>query len=244
MQHHATPTPGVQPHKTLHHERGEEFVRTASRTQRAVEVEMSKRAEEPVSFPARTAQESTRILGIAGSLRLESYNRKLLEAARERAPSAVAVELWDGLKRVPPFDEDDEHDPGAAVRELRDAIERADAVLISTPEYNRSLPGQLKNALDWASRPYGAGVLRGKPVAVVGASQLPTGAARAQAEVRIVLAGIGAQVIDAELPLTRAREDFDELGQLCSPAHRQSLGRLLEQLALATTRTDPTAAAA
>ena len=141
---------------------------TTSRTERAVQVEMSKRTEEPVSFPARTAQESTRILGIAGSLRLESYNRKLLEAARELAPSAVEVELWVGLKRVPPFDENDEHDPGTAVLELRDAIERADAVLISTPEYNRSLPGQLKNALDWASRPYGAGVSRGKPVAVVG----------------------------------------------------------------------------
>lgn len=154
------------------------------------------------------------------------------------------MDLWDGLKQVPPFDEDDEHDPGAAVLELRDAIDRADAVLIATPEYNRSLPGQLKNALDWASRPYGATVLRGKPVAVVGASQLPTGAARAQGEVRMVLAGIGAQVIDAELPLTRAHEHFGEMGQLCSAAHRQSLTRLLEQLALAATRTDPTAGAA
>ena len=175
---------------------------------------------------------------------MESYNRKLLEAARELAPSAVEVDLWDGLKRVPPFDEDDEHDPGAAVLELRDAIERADAVLIATPEYNASMPGQLKNALDWASRPYGATVLRGKPVAVVGASLLPTGAARAQAQARGLLALIGAQVIDAELPLTRGHEHFGEMGQLCSAAHRQSLSRLLEQLALAATRTDPAAAAA
>jgi hypothetical protein len=94
---------------------------------------MSKRTDEPVRFPVRTAQESTRILGIAGSLRVESYNRKLLEAARELAPSAVQVDLWDGLKRVPPFDEDDEHDPGAAVLELRDTIDRADAVRIATP---------------------------------------------------------------------------------------------------------------
>jgi chromate reductase, NAD(P)H dehydrogenase (quinone) len=154
------------------------------------------------------------------------------------------VELWDGLKLVPPFDEDDEQDPGAAVLELRDAIERADAVLIATPEYNASVPGQLKNALDWASRPYGATVLGGKPVAVVGVSPLPTGAARAQAQARVLLALIGAQVIDAELALARAQEQFDGIRQTCSPEHRRGLSRLLQQLALAATRTDPTAAAA
>ena len=205
---------------------------------------MNKRTNEPVSSPLRTAHESTRILGISGSLRMDSYNRKLLQAARELAPSAVEVELWDGLKLVPPFDEDDEHDPGAAVLALREAIERADAVLIATPEYNASLPGQLKNALDWASRPYGATVLDGKPVAVVGASPLPTGAARAHAQARVLLALIGAQVIDAELALARSPAQFDEMGQLRSPEHRGGLSRLLEQLALAARRTEPTAAAA
>jgi hypothetical protein len=98
------------------------------------------------------------------------------------------------------------------------------------------LPGQLKDALDRASRPYGESVLTGKPIVVIGASQLPT-AAHSQAEVRMVLAGIGAQVIDADLPLVRAHEPFDGTGQLCSAAHRQSLGRLLEQLSLAATPT-------
>jgi len=205
---------------------------------------MSKRTDELVRFLARTAQKAAGVVGIAGSLRVESYNRKLLRAARELAPSAVKVDLWDGLKRVPPFDEDDERDRDTAVLELREAIERADAVLIATPECNGSLPGQLKNALDWASRPYGATALRGKPVAVVGASQLPTGAARAQAEVRMVLSGIGAQVIDAEFPLARAHQHFDEMGRLCSAAHPQSVSRLLEQLALAATRTNPPGAAA
>jgi chromate reductase len=133
---------------------------------------------------------------------------------------------------------------GAAVLELRDAIERADAVLIATPEYNASMPGQLKNALDWAARPYGGTVLAGKPVAVIGASPLPTGAARAQAQARVRLALIGAQVIDAELALAGAQEQFDGMGQLCSPDHRHGLSSLLEQLALAATRTDPTIAAA
>ena len=205
---------------------------------------MNKRTETPLSFPLRTDNGTTHILSISGSLRAESYNRKLLEAARELAPSTVVVEHWDGLRRMPPFDEDDENDPGAVVFELRDAIERADALLIATPQYNASLPGQLKNALDWASRPRATNVLLGKPVAVVGASPSPGGAARAQAEARKVLAAIGAQVIDAEFVLARAHEQIDDTGQLSSATHRRSLSRLLKQLALAATRTDPTAAAA
>jgi chromate reductase, NAD(P)H dehydrogenase (quinone) len=209
-----------------------------------LEVLMSKRADQRLSSPPQAGHEATRILGISGSLRVESYNRKLLQAARELAPSTVEVELWDGLKRVPPFDEDDEHDPGAAVLELRDAIARADAVLIATPQYNGSLPGQLKNALDWASRPYANNVLQGKPVAVVGASPSPSGAVRAQAEARMVLAAPGAQVIDEELALARAYEQFDGVGRLGSVAHRRSLSRLLERLTLAALHTDRVAAAA
>ena len=205
---------------------------------------MSKRTDERLRSPQQTDQQPTRILGIPGSLRVKSYNRKLLQAAQELAPSKVEVELWDGLKRVPPFDEDDELDPGAAVLELRNAIGQADAVLIATPQYNGSLPGQLKNALDWASRPYTNNVLQGKPVAVIGASPSPSGAARAQTEARLVLAAPGSQVISAELPLARAHEQFDDTGRLSSPAHRRSLRRLLEQLALAAVPTDRIAAAA
>jgi chromate reductase, NAD(P)H dehydrogenase (quinone) len=187
-------------------------------------------ADTITSLPVRPAPEPTRILAIPGSLRAKSYNRKLLEAARDLAPTDVAVELWNGLKRLPPFDEDDENDPGAAVLELRDVITHADAVLIATPQYNASLPGQLKNALDWASRPHRSNVLRGKPVAVIGASPSPSGATRAQAEARVVLAAIGAEVLDTELAVARVNEQFDADGGLAAPARRRDLKTLLEQL--------------
>ena len=105
-----------------------------------------------------------RILGISGSLRRGSHNRKLLRAAEELLPPGVELELWDELKAVPPFDEDDEAGPEpAAVASLRDAVAAADAILIATPEYNASVPGQLKNAIDWLSRPVATTPLRGKP---------------------------------------------------------------------------------
>jgi chromate reductase len=149
---------------------------------------MSKFSQEIAVADNRTARRSMRVLCISGSLRRDSYNRKLLRAAGELAPPAAELVHWHGLKALPPFDEDDEHAPGAAVVALREAIARADALLIATPQYNASLPGQLKNALDWASRPYESNVLRGKPVAVIGASPSPSGAARSQAEARTVLA--------------------------------------------------------
>ncbi|MER3408889.1 MAG: hypothetical protein C4306_02030, partial [Thermoleophilia bacterium] len=129
-----------------------------------------------------------RILGISGSLRRGSYNSLLLRAASEMLPPSVELQAWDGLKAVPPFDEDDEAGPApAAVASLRGAIAASDAVLIATPEYNGSIPGQLKNALDWASRPFDATPLRNTPVAVVGASTGAFGAAWAQADLRCVL---------------------------------------------------------
>ncbi len=157
-----------------------------------------------------------RVLCISGSLRRDSYNRKLLSAASGLAPPTAELVQWGGLKALPPFDEDDEHTPGPAVFALREAIARADALLIATPQYNASLPGQLKNALDWASRPYETNVLRGKPVAVIGASPSPSGAARSQAEARTVLAAIGADVLDTQLALARAHEQFDSYGQLAA----------------------------
>jgi chromate reductase len=125
-------------------------------------------------------------------------------------PDDVELELWDGLKEVPPYDEDDDVSPApAAVARLRAAIAGADALLIATPEYNSSLPGQLKNALDWASRPLATNVLRNKPVAVVGASTGMFGAVWAQAELRKVLGAIGARVVGEELPIGQAHEKCD-----------------------------------
>jgi chromate reductase, NAD(P)H dehydrogenase (quinone) len=181
--------------------------------------------------PESAERRATRIVGISGSLRRGSYNRKLLRAACELTPAfAAELSVWDGLGTLPPFNEDDEHAPGDAVRALRAAIARADAVLIATPQYNASLPGQLKNALDWASRPYESNVLRGKPVAVIGASPSPSGAARSQAEARTVLTAIGADVLDVELPLARAPQHFDGGGRLRSPTHNRALSQILEQL--------------
>src|SRR5438445_7949550 len=124
-----------------------------------------------------------RVLGIPGSLRQDSLNKALLRTAAERLPGGVELETFDRLAEIPPFSEDAEAGPAPdAVRELREAIRAADAVLIATPEYNHSLPGQLKNALDWASRPAGQSALSGKPAAVIGASKSMFGAVWAQAE--------------------------------------------------------------
>jgi chromate reductase, NAD(P)H dehydrogenase (quinone) len=156
-----------------------------------------------------------RILAISGSLRRGSHNTSLLRAAGELlAPSAELV-LWDGLKGVPPYDQDDDVEPAPpAVAELRRAVAAADAVLIATPEYNSSVPGALKNALDWASRPVATNVFRNKPVAVIGSSAGMFGAVWAQAELRKVLAAMGARVADVELAVGHAGEKFDEDGRL------------------------------
>jgi chromate reductase, NAD(P)H dehydrogenase (quinone) len=165
-----------------------------------------------------------KVLGIAGSLRSDSHNRKLLRAAMELFPGDVEVEIWDGLKEVPPYDEDDDGaDAPAAVARLRDAIAGADALLFATPEYNHSIPGALKNAIDWASRPAGASVFMNKPVAVVGASTGAFGAVWAQAELRKVLGATGARVVDGDLALGHAHERFDATGALRDTNLREEL---------------------
>ncbi|MBV9680955.1 MAG: NAD(P)H-dependent oxidoreductase, partial [Solirubrobacterales bacterium] len=116
------------------------------------------------------------VLGVPGSLRQASHNRTLLRAAAALLPPEVRFVEYERLKAIPPFDEDDEPDPGAAVEDWRRAIAEADAILFATPEYNSSIPGQLKNAIDWASRPFTDTVLRNKPVAVIGASTSMIGA--------------------------------------------------------------------
>jgi chromate reductase len=158
-----------------------------------------------------------KVLGLSGSLRAESHNVRLLRAAAEGLPSGWELEVWDRLAEVPPFNEDDEHDRPEPVRALEDAIRAADAILIATPEYNASLPGVLKNALDWVSRPYDVTPLRGKPAAVVGASTGLFGAVWAQAEGRKVLRTIGAHVLEDELPVGIAHEAFDDEGRLRDP---------------------------
>ena len=150
-----------------------------------------------------------RILGISGSLRRESHNRRLLRAAGDLLPSGAVLEEWDGLAGLPAFDEDLEGDRPASVEAFLAAIESADALLIATPEYNASIPGALKNALDWASRPFPDNVLRDKPAVVIGASTGLFGAVWAQAEARKVLKAGGAHVIENELPVGLADHAFD-----------------------------------
>jgi chromate reductase len=172
-----------------------------------------------------------RILGIAGSLRRDSHNARLLRAAAKRLPPGVELELFDGLATVPPYDEDADREPApAAVRALRSQIAAADAVLIATPEYNASVPGVLKNAIDWASRPFPDNALRDKPVTVIGASTGLFGAVWAQAELRKVLRHAGAHVLDDELPVPVAAWAFADDGDLLDPELRVRLGEQLEAL--------------
>jgi chromate reductase, NAD(P)H dehydrogenase (quinone) len=170
------------------------------------------------------------ILAVSGSLRRDSHNTCLLREAAELAPVGVEVELWDGLKGVPPYDEDDDVEPApAAVERLRAAVAGADAVLISTPEYNHSIPGQLKNAIDWLSRPLVTTPLRNKPVAVVGASSGVFGAVWSQAELRKVLASTGARVLDAKLAVGQAATRIDG-GRLTDDGVREQLREIVERL--------------
>jgi len=171
-----------------------------------------------------------KVLAISGSLRRDSYNTQLLRTVQELAPESLEIELWDGLKVVPPYDEDDDVWPGPpAVAALREAIAVADAVIFATPEYNHSIPGQLKNALDWLSRPLETSPLRNKPVVVIGASQGAFGAAWAQAELRKVLKAIGARVLDEELPVARVHTLTDFLEPL-GDALSGVVGRLGEAI--------------
>jgi len=173
-----------------------------------------------------------RILAISGSLRRDSYNTGLLRAAAEEAPEDVEVVLWDGLKEIPPYDADADVVPGPeTVERLRDFVREADAVLFATPEYNSSLPGALKNALDWASRPLATNAFRNKPVAVIGSSAGMFGAVWAQAELRKVLGAMGARVAEVEVAVGHAMDKFDDEGRLTDDPTRLQLGEALEVLA-------------
>ena len=174
-----------------------------------------------------------RVLGITGSLRRDSYNHALLRAAAERLPAGAELIEFDGLREIPPYDSDlEELETPAAVAELRQAMREADAVLVATPEYNHSIPGALKNALDWASRPAGQSALTGKPAAVIGASTGMFGAVWAQAETRKVLAALGGRVVEAELPVARAAELYENGNLELSPEQSEHLEEILAELAV------------
>jgi len=153
-----------------------------------------------------------RLLTISGSLREGSYNTALARAAADVAPEGVEVELYNGLGELPLFDADLEGDEHPAVRHLRESIDDADAVLFVTPEYNGSIPGVLKNAVDWASRPRGEAALLNKTVAVAGASTGQYGALWAQQDLRRVLGIAGARVVCPDLPVGRAQDVCDPTG--------------------------------
>ncbi len=193
------------------------------------------------SAEKRGGTRSLSVLAISGSLRRDSHNTTLLRAAAELLPPPVELEIFDGLKAVEPYDEDDDHGTGpAGARRLREAISSADAVLIATPEYNSSIPGQLKNAIDWASRPLRGNALWGKPVAVVGASTGMFGAVWSQAEARKTLAASGARVIEKELPVGHADEAFTEDGRLADVELRERYVEILDELiALAEQTPEP-----
>lgn len=172
-----------------------------------------------------------RILGISGSLRRGSHNRKLLRAAAAALPSGAELVEWDGLAELPAYDEDlEERFTPGPVEAWRSALEDVDAVLIATPEYNSSIPGALKNALDWASRPFPDNALKGRPVLVVGASTGLFGAVWAQAETRKTLKAIGAHVLESELPVGMADSAFAEDGSLADPELHSRLESQLEDL--------------
>jgi chromate reductase len=171
------------------------------------------------------------VLAISGSLRSGSNNTALLRALADEAPEGVEIELWQGLKQIPPYDSDDDLEVGPdAVEALRAAVREADAVFFATPEYNASIPGALKNALDWASRPVATNVFRNKPVAVVGSSAGAFGGVWAQAELRKVLSTMGARVAEVELAVAHAHEKLDDEGRLADDDVRQSLREALDAL--------------
>src|SRR6187399_2338279 len=167
--------------------------------------------------------ELVRIVGIAGSLRKGSYNRSALRAAVKLVPPGSTLEISD-LDDIPPFNEDHERDPPAAVRQLRTAVKAADAVLIATPEYNYSVPGVLKNAIDWASRPYGDSAWSEKPVAIMGASVGALGSARAQYHLRQIFVSLNLFAINQpEIMIGNASAKFDAEGNLTDESTREHI---------------------
>jgi chromate reductase len=177
-----------------------------------------------------------KILGIPGSLRRASFNRFALEAAQWLLPEGSTLELF-GLEDIPPYNQDHEKQPPAKVVELKTRVRAADAILFSTPEYNYSVPGVLKNAIDWASRPYGDSAWQGKPVAVMGASVGMLGSARAQYHLRQSFVFLNMyQVNQPEVLISNAAQRFNERGELTDETSRELIRKLLAELVAWTRR--------
>jgi chromate reductase, NAD(P)H dehydrogenase (quinone) len=175
--------------------------------------------------------EPIRILGIAGSLRAQSYNWAALRAAQKLVPAGVTLELFP-LDGVPPYNQDEETKPPQKVVDLKARIRNADGVLLATPEYNYSIPGVLKNAIDWASRPYGDNAWDGKPVALISASMGLFGGVRAQYHLRQCFVFLNMYaVLQPEVAIGNAGQKFSEHGELTDNAARQLIALLLQNLA-------------
>ncbi|HEX4985550.1 MAG TPA: NAD(P)H-dependent oxidoreductase [Burkholderiales bacterium] len=170
-----------------------------------------------------------RILGIPGSLRKASWNKSLLKAAVKLAPPGVTIELFE-LDGIPPFNQDDERTPPPRVAELKAKAKAADAILFVTPEYNYSIPGVLKNAIDWASRPYGDSAWNGKPVAVMGASGGNIGTARAQYHLRQTFVFLDMDVVNQPEVMLNATKSLDEQGNLTDDKAKELITKLLQKL--------------
>jgi chromate reductase, NAD(P)H dehydrogenase (quinone) len=172
----------------------------------------------------------TKILGIAGSLRRASFNRMALTAAQGLVPVGATLEILD-LPDLPGFNQDNEKSPPTAVTDMKAKIRAADAILLVTPEYNYSIPGVLKNAIDWASRPYGDSAWKGKPAAVMGASAGALGTARAQYDLRKCFVFLDMPVVNQpEVMIAAAGSKFDEAGNLTDATAKALIGKLLASL--------------
>ena len=176
------------------------------------------------------------ILGIPGSLRKASFNRHALVAAQALVPAGAALEIFE-LEGIPPFNQDQEKQPPTRVTELKAKVRAADAILFATPEYNYSIPGVLKNAIDWASRPYGDNAWQGKPVAVMGASVGILGSARAQYHLRQCFVFLNMYPVNQpEVMIANASQRFNERGELTDETSRELIRKLLAELVAWTKR--------
>ena len=175
-------------------------------------------------------RENIRILGIAGSLRKGSYNRGVLRAAAELVPENAEIDIFD-IEGIPGFNQDEEQSPPQKVAELKQRIREADAILFVTPEYNYSIPGVLKNAIDWASRPYGDSAWNGKPAAIMGASVGAIATARAQYHLRQMMVFLDMHPLNQpEVMIGNCSDKFNEAGELTDETTRGYISKQLQKL--------------